>query len=694
MNKLTIIAVFLGLAFAISVQAAEISMSFRYQDTVVFDQVSFELPSPGTITIIDTNGNDRLVNAQSVLGILAAIDSTDTSFELSKIQHFSSFNSLYLQCATGTLLGGERCDNWLYAVNGATPLVGMDTSILEGGEQVYVYFGPAHQVVLSTTMISKGSSFQATAQSYQYEDNTWGVYTGVTIGFTQPNPENAWSPIEVLLLSVNDSGQVSLNLDIPTGDYNVGIKEDFYFPSVQLTVVAPTPTKQSGGGMPSILHQNLSNTKAIQFLIANQNEDGSFGSGTLLSDWVAVAFGANDNGDFAKEKLKNYLLQDSNPGSLLTDYERRAMALMSLSIDPYSGTKTNYIQEISSSFDGVQFGDANLINDDIFALLVLLRAGYESSEDIITKTVEFILLNQEENGSFQSVDITAAAVQILTLVYSQKGVSSALLNAKEYLQSKQENSGGFKNIYAASWVAQAVGALGESKDAWIKNGNTLGDYFYAQQVEDGGVEGTDSNMDNRIWATAYVVPAAMQKSWGDILQEFKRPTILGVIVQSDQELGQNELGSVQVQIEIVESEIAMIQVQIAAVLKLDRIEQGILSIAKEVQKLQPQIANLHAVYLAQLKVPQDRSLVQEQDLLSLSVLNTGTITLESGTIILNQEKGNQLTAEAASSLSVQSFFRSSTGQAALALGVGVVLFLVLGGGGAILSLVRPPKTII
>ncbi|MCH7680034.1 hypothetical protein IID10_11845, partial [candidate division KSB1 bacterium] len=305
MNKLAIIAVFFGLAFAVSVEAAEVSMSLRYQDTVVLDQVSFELPSEGTITIIDTNGNDRLVNAQSVLGILAAIDSADASFELSKIQYFVSFNSLYLQCATGTLLGGEKCDNWLYAVNGVDPLVGMDASILTGGEQIYVYFGPAHQVVLSTTIISKGSSFQATAQSYQYEDNTWGVYTWITIGFTQPDPDNPFSPIEILLLSVNDLGQVSLNLDIPIGDYNVGIKEDFYFPSVQLTVVAPTSTKQNGGGRPSILHQNSSDTRAIQFLIKNQNKDGSFGSGTFLSDWVAVAFGANDNEDSAKEKLKN-----------------------------------------------------------------------------------------------------------------------------------------------------------------------------------------------------------------------------------------------------------------------------------------------------------------------------------------------------------------------------------------------------
>ena len=693
MNKFTILAVFFGLAFAVSVQAADVSISLRYQDTIVLDQVSLELPASGTVAIKDSEGNERFVNAQSVLGILVALDSINASFELSKMQYFTAFNSLYLQCITGTLLEGERCDNWLYAVNGVDPLVGMDTSILTGGEQIYVYFGPAHQVLLSTTMISQGSSLQVTAQKYQYQDNTWGIYTGVTIGFTQPDPDNPFSPIEVLLESVNDLGQVSLSLDIPTGDYNVGIKEDFYFPSVQLTVVVPTvvlisPTRQSGGGLPQPTHQNLDKEKAIQFLIENQNEDGSFGSGTLLSDWAAVAFGAYGKEGFAKEKLENYLLQNISPGNLLTDYERRAMALMSLSISPYTGTKTNYIEKISNGFDGAQFGDPSLVNDDIFALLVLLRAGYESSEDIITKTVAFILSRQQENGSFQSVDMTAAAVQVLALVPSQKGVGNALLSAKEYLQGQQENSGGFKNIYSTSWVAQAIGALGVQENDWVKNGNTLGDYFYAQQAEDGGVEGSDINMDNRIWATAYVIPGAMQKSWGDILQNFKRPDALKIVAQGDQELEQNELNNLQAQIEIVENKIAKIQVQILAARQLDYIEQGILSIAKEVQKLQPQIASLHAAYLAQLEQAQDKVLAEQLD------LEDGTFTLKSGITILGQENGNQFIAEVASSLSPQSFFRSSTGQAMLALGTGVVLFLVLGGGKAILSLLRRPKAII
>ena len=102
MNKFTILAVFFGLAFAVSVQAADVSISLRYQDAIVLDQVSLELPASGTVAIKDSEGNERLVNAQSVLGILVALDSINASFELSKMQYFTAFNSLYLQCITGT----------------------------------------------------------------------------------------------------------------------------------------------------------------------------------------------------------------------------------------------------------------------------------------------------------------------------------------------------------------------------------------------------------------------------------------------------------------------------------------------------------------------------------------------------------------------------------------------------------------
>ncbi|MCH8244327.1 terpene cyclase/mutase family protein [Patescibacteria group bacterium] len=647
MNKLTILVVFFGLAFAVSAQAADVSVSLRYQDTLLLDAVSFELPLPGTLTITDSEGEERAVDALSVLGVLFAIDEADTSFKLSKLQYFASFESLYLQCIT---LESEQCDNWLYAVNGITPFVGMDAFLLEGGEQVYIYFGPSHQVVLNKTVVEAGELFTASTQEYQYEDNTWTALLGVTAGVTQLNPEDSWSPIEIATSEVNEQGQAVFSINAP-GQYSVGIKEDFYFPSVQLTVVTPTPTRQSGGGgLPQHVHRNLDVKKAIQFLAVSQNEDGSFGQGALFTDWAAIAFGAYGEENPTKEKIKNYLLLDFSPGDFLTDYERRAMALMSLSIDPYSGTKTDYIQKISDGFDGIQFGNPDLVNDDIFALLVLLNAGYEVSEDIIAKTITFILSYQQENGSFVGVDMTAAAVQVLALVSQEQGVSESLLNAKEYLALQQESSGGFKNIYSTSWAMQAMAALGEPETSFVKNRNTPGDYLYKEQAEDGGVAKEDTQ-NNRLWATAYAISGAMQKSWGDILQNFNRPAVLVLALQEKE---------------------------------LKRIELEVLRIAKEVEVLRPQIAALHAAYLAKLEQPQPLAFVEQQ--------SNETIILESEAVLFKQTDNGRFTAEAA--VPAQNFFRSSAGQAVSALLVGIILFFALGGWRAILSLVRRERTAI
>jgi len=692
MNKLTILVVFFGLAFAASVQAGNVSVSLRYQDALVLDAVSFELPLPGTVTITDSEGEERSVNAQSVFGVLVLLDEADASFELSKMQYFIAFDSLYLQCITITLLGSEQCDNWLYAVNGTSPGVGMDAFILTGGEQVYVYFGPSHQVILSTTSLSVGESLIATAQDYQYQDDTWAPLPGVTIGFTQPDLENPFSPIEVLLQAVDEQGQISLNLDIPLGEYNVGIKEDFYFPSVQLTVVAPPPTSQSGGGLPEPVHQNLDGERAMQFLRSNQNEDGSFGSGTLFTDWVAVAFGAYGEESLSKEKVKDYLLQDPNPGSFLTDYERRAMALMSLGINPYFGTKTNYIQKISDSFDGRQFGNPNLVNDDIFALLVLFRAGYEASENIIAKTVTFILSYQQENGSFVGVDMTAAAVQALALVSQEQGVSDSLLNAKEYLKDQQENSGGFKNVYSTSWAMQAIAALGESKTSFAGNKNTPGDYLYSQQAEDGGVEESDTNMDNRIWATSYAIPAVLSKTWGDILQDFEKPALQPVAQSMQEELIQEEIATLKASIDVLSQHIAFLTETIR---KLEVIEQEVSRIAEEVEVLKPQVATLYGAYLAEREQPQDRGLAQEKaqdEIAQFSVLKDGTIILSQEPLSQERQGDEQFTAEVASP--TQNFFASGTGQAALTFGVGIILFLALGGWKVVLSLVRRERTVV
>lgn len=284
-----------------------------------------------------------------------------------------------------------------------------------------------------------------------------------------------------------------------------------------------TPPSGGGGGGGGTSHLTFNVPAALAYLSNKQSTDGSFGS-SLLSDWAAIAFAAADPGA-AKTKLKAHMQTSAPALSGVQDYIRHSMALMALGIDPYSGTTINYIAPIVSSFDGTQIGDASLDNDDIFALFPLTHAGYGSADEIISKSVAFIISRQQANGSWTGgVDVTAAAVQALAPLNSLPGVSAALTKAEAYLKSQQQNNGGFGNSSATSWTMQAIAALGQSETAWTAGGLYPRDYLATLQQSDGGVELVSANDLTRIWATEYAIPGATGKAWNALLSSFSKPS--------------------------------------------------------------------------------------------------------------------------------------------------------------------------
>lgn len=293
--------------------------------------------------------------------------------------------------------------------------------------------------------------------------------------------------------------------------------------SIHLRVIIPveTPPSSSGGGG-GIPNSTLNIANALAYLTSTQYEDGSFGS-PMLSDWVAIAFAAADPGD-AKVKLRDYVRTATPALSSVTDYERHAMALLALGINPYSDTSVDYITPIVNAFDGTQIGDASLDNDDIFALFPLIAAGYSKDDVIIQKTTAFILSRQGQNGSWdRSVDMTAAAIQALVPVRILPDVSLSLIRAEGYLRSEQPNNDSSGNSFSISWVRQAISALSWTPSGWTPNSFTKEDHLAGLQQSDGGVEPESSGTQARVWATAYAIPAALGKSWPMLLQSFMKP---------------------------------------------------------------------------------------------------------------------------------------------------------------------------
>lgn len=552
MNKKSrlLFAFFIAVGFFAWQQASatDVTISVRYQDNLLY-MGSVPLPGPGTTALSDTDGVSRSVNSQSVLALLSSVDASNESFAISKLKYFSEYSSLYLQCITVADPSAQACENWQYVVDTSSPFVGMDTYILSGGETVYVYFGNSRQVVMDTSSVATGGSLVATAQRYNYQDNTWAILSGVNLGIRSGSAVIMQSPVD-------SQGVARFTLNTSPGSYTVGIAEDFYFPSFGLSVYT------AGGSAPAQTSQEqprqqeekpkFDAERAIQFLVSNQSDDGSFGQ-PMLSDWVAIALASYPGEDAAKERLRAYLLDNPNQGALLTDYERRAMALMALGINPYSGTSVDYIEKIVSFFDGSQFGDTAFLNDDAFALLVLLKAGFKSEDSMIQHALLYLLSHQQADGSFAgSVDMTASAIQTLSLFPQEGLVKDAMGRAVSFLSDNQKTDGSFGNVFSTAWAMQAIAGTGNQKFSWQKNEKAPMDFLVSIQKEDGSIEGVPA--ESMVWANSYVIPAVAKKPWGAILSSFEKPPA-------------SSLEEIERKLQVLSQEVEKVRVQVLALQK-------------------------------------------------------------------------------------------------------------------------------
>ncbi|MBI4138086.1 MAG: DUF4430 domain-containing protein [Candidatus Wildermuthbacteria bacterium] len=411
---------------------------------------------------------------------------------------------------------------------------------------------------------------------------------------------------------------------------------------------------ETGGGpvVAGPLPATFNQEQAALFLVLNQNEDGSFGSLPFLSDWVAIAFGAYEGQSAsvanAKNALAGFLKEDATLDSL-TDYERRAMALLALGMDPRNEGPVDVIAKIEEQFDGVQFGSPSAANDDIFALFSLLKSGYAREDEMIKKSFEFVRSFQAEDGSFGGVDMTAAVIQAFALAGME---DESVSRARAYLLSREVRPGDFGNAYSSSWALQALSALNDRADAsWLAS----------LQEQDGGL--AEETLDNRVWITAYALPAVLGKAWGDILIT-ALPAAVSFETDEGMGLSKGEGDGV------------------SAPLTLEEIQFRVDAVAFEVEALKPQVALLRAEYLARLEAQSlaaggEKKQVQEyvatataaEPSLDFQDVSPSTVRFDEASF----------SADVAGAVSPR-FFQSPGGLIAMAVGLGMLIFLILGKG--------------
>jgi len=521
-----------------TVATSTVTFLIRNGDSV-FWSGEVELPAePGTVSVTPTGSSDPVqVSNTSVLGVLAALDAEEPSFEISDLDYYPSMGFLVTCVKDGSEV--ETCAEWQYMVGSEYPEISIDQYELEDGDHAYLYFGRPKQVSVSKATVAVDEVFTVTAEGYDPDEGMYRPLEGQIVGLTQPIAGDPYAfPTEIATSTTDALGTATFSASV-AGSYQAGIYEHgggwpYYFPLTAVTVQA-TSTTGGGSGDPSEDTEDGFDTGAAFAYLASLERDG-FIESELATDWAAIAFAVSDAPRSTRSAIASHLKNESFDLETASDYERHAMAMLALGVNPYTGGPEDVITPIVESFDGTQIGDDRYINDDVFALFPLLKAGYSKNDELIKDIVAFLVDEQEGNGSWvNSVDVTAAAIQALKPVSSLPGVSDALSDAEGYLREEQEADGGFGDAFATAWAIQAIESLGDSPNSWSVGDNTPLSYLAELQEEDGGLSVTPDTDANRAWATAYAIPAVEGETWYGLMDSVSRPSTAKTTTPSSDE---------------------------------------------------------------------------------------------------------------------------------------------------------------
>lgn len=472
------------------------------------------------------------VPADSLLATLLTLDAATSDFDITQLSYYSSYGSFIIDCVRFSGASAD-CYNWTFAVNGAYPQIGANAITLTNGDIVHLFFGSPRSTSVSISSVESGTPFTATALSYDLDSGAYVPAPGLTLGVGTANPDFTFT--ELATSTSDNSGEAIFTLSA-TGTYSVGIQEDYYFPAATITITnassstatstPSTPTSPPSGGGGGTTHPTLNMQNALAFLASQQEPNGSFGN-PIFTDWVAIAYGAVDGGP-AEAALRAYMKTAAPAMSNITDYERHAMALEALGINPYTGAPHDYITPITASFNGTQFGDP-VVHDDIFAFFALLHAGYTPTDPMLHKAADYII-SKQVGGYWGDPDTTAAAIMALSTLFGPTGYSQSKLGASvgqaagmlAYYQNQNGSWGPAPqgSVDSTSWVQTMINSVKEFDPAhandYLSGGGFLPTDFIAYaQKSDGGIDSP-----TRVWSTSYAVMAASGKNWLTSLSTF------------------------------------------------------------------------------------------------------------------------------------------------------------------------------
>ncbi len=279
------------------------------------------------------------------------------------------------------------------------------------------------------------------------------------------------------------------------------------------------------------VHADSSITNALNYLKTNQSSSGQITGGSTgdASAWAAIAFATNGIDPTAIKNPTTSLIDylSKNPpttSSAATEWEKWILAIVASSQNPYSFGGTNFVSTLESAtyYTNSQIGDVTTATDDWFGVLALISAGVDKSDSVLTNSLSFILSHQNTDGGFgynitagSDGNDTAAAIQALVKAQNygvtNASLSAAITNAKTYLLSTQDKSGGFlydtnpwttaPDSDSTTWALMALNVLGMQSATQATNAKT---WLLTQQSNtDGGFTACNQWDPNTYACTGY-----------------------------------------------------------------------------------------------------------------------------------------------------------------------------------------------
>jgi len=492
----------------------------------------------------------------------------------------------FITSIAGIANKADWSESWLYRLNNNfNDVAGVGAQTIEDNNNLLFFYSawpwplPPQQPLDLDVLDKDGKEVkdikvgeQLTLKTTYYDDDT-GTF----------QPISATVKIGGSSLETDSSGQATTTLS-NTGSYSIYAEKPGYIRSSKKQVVAGQVTtspsdnssdtsnpsnssssSQSNTNQNIAKHSSLTSArrkiyihKALDYLRKKQSKDGKIVN-PAVSAWAAIAFASVHKNPNKLKRLKglpkkkwhslmdylenytktllnrSWLKTHSDAAKpLATDYARQIMAVYAARRNPRNFGGINLIKELAKFYNNNQFGDLNLVNDDIFALLALKAAKVKSTDTKVLKTVEFIVKNQHADGGFgysastkgaSDVDTTSATIQALALARKTgvKNLDGVLLKAYDFLVSKQKADGGFaysgkfgqSNGSSTAWASQAVVSFKKAKaieGLSTANGTTPLHFVADLRQSDGGF-GYGAGSGSDALTTAQVIPALAKKAW-------------------------------------------------------------------------------------------------------------------------------------------------------------------------------------